>query len=327
MQPILESYETILFNVKQRLINAVNLRVKVSEKKVCSLLSGGLDSSLIAAIAAKYFEPYTFETFSIGLKGSPDLEAAKRVADFIKSNHTTIIVSEDDFLAAIPRVIRAIESYDTTSVRASVGNFLVAEHIRSQTDNKVVLNGDYADEVCGGYIYLKKAPSLEMFDMECKKLVQNINYFDSLRSDRSISYHGLEARTPFSDKDFVEYYFGIPTQYRATTTEKKILRDAFQEFLPDDILWRPKEAFSDGVSSQCRSWSTIIQEYVDSQVSDLEFYTSTFSYNKPVLKETYYYRKIFNSIFDNDHVIPYYWLPNWCDVDDPSARVLSHYKN
>jgi len=322
-------FQAALKTINLNLRAAVNKRVSNSDRKVCALLSGGLDSSLVAAIAAENFPPYTFETFSIGLKGSTDLAFSQIVADYIKSKHTIIELEPRDFLDAIEETVRVIESYDTTSVRASVGNYLVAKYIREHSDNKVVLNGDYSDEVTGGYIYLKNCTNQDEFAADCWRLVDNIHYFDSLRSDRTICSQGLEARTPFSDKAFIEHYMSLPPEWRMSydKIEKHMLRRAFSKdkLLPADILWRRKEAFSDGVSNPEQSWHHIITEYVDRFVTDEDFATraDTYPVNTPALKETLYYRRLFDKYYSCPEVIPYYWLPRFCgDLKDPSAREI-----
>ena len=302
----------------------------MSDKEICSLLSGGLDSSLVASIISNKLGPNKLKTFSIGLKGSPDLKYAQIVADHIKSIHHCIELSEKDFLDAIEEVIIAIESYDTTTVRASVGNYLVSKYIKENTDCKVIFNGDYADEVCGGYKYFKKAPNKKEFHDECINLIENIHFFDCLRSDRSISNNGLEARVPFADKDFVNYYLSIDTKLRMSNDkiEKCMLRKAFENdnLLPAEILWRSKEAFSDGVTSETRSWHKIIQEYVDTQISNeyFEENKNKYTFNTPVLKESFYYREIFEKHYGGfSNVIPYFWMPKWCvETNDPSAREI-----
>ena len=308
----------------------------MSDREICCLLSGGLDSSLVASIVCSKFEPNTVKTYSIGIKGSTDLHYSQIVADHIKSNHTLIELTEEDFLNSIEETIKVIESYDITSVRASVGNYLVSKYIKENSNCKVVFNGDYSDEVLGGYIYFNKCDDPNEFNIETKRLVTDICYFDSLRSDRSVSQNGLEARVPFADKKFIEYIFSINPELKLAKTnnyvEKYLLRKAFAKdnLLPDEVLWRHKEAFSDGVSSQKRSWYQIIQEYIDTQITDDEFNTNKndFLINKPMTKEAYYYRKIYNKYYKKtDQVIPYYWLPKYSDgVTDPSARTLDNYK-
>ena len=317
----------ILENLNKVFRNAVYKRM-MSDKEICSLLSGGLDSSLVASILSEKLGPKKLKTFAIGIKGSPDLKYAQMVADHIKSIHYSIELSEEEFLNAIDEVIYAIESYDTTTVRASVGNYLVSKYIKENTDCKVVFNGDYADEVCGGYKYFKKTKDNKLFHDECIRLVNNIHYFDCLRSDRSISNNGLEARVPFADKEFVNYYLSIPPELRKSNDkiEKYMLRKAFEndKLLPESVLWRQKEAFSDGVTAETRSWHTIIQEFVDKKISNKQFNSliNKYTFNKPILKESVYYRTIFDKYYKGfDDIIPYYWMPKWCEnTNDPSAR-------
>jgi asparagine synthase (glutamine-hydrolysing) len=324
-----DKYNSILENINYYFRLAVYKRM-MSEKEVCSLLSGGLDSSLVASILSDKLGPYKLKTFSIGLKNSPDLQNALLVSSHIKSIHYNVELTEQDFLDAIPVVIYNIESYDTTTVRASVGNYLISKYIKENTDCKVVFNGDYADEVCGGYKYMKKAPTDNEFSNECIRLVNDIHYFDCLRSDRSISSNGLEGRVPFADKFFVNYYLSIPVKYRTSKNclEKLLLRNAFanDNLLPDEVLFRPKEAFSDGVTTENRSWHKIIKEFIDSKITDeyFEKNKSKYTHNTPVLKESLYYREIFETYFNkHSNVIPYLWMPKWCDnINDPSAREL-----
>ena len=260
-----------MIRIKRSLEKAVEKRVGATERPIACLLSGGLDSSLITALVKKFLDKDTkLETFSIGLEGSEDLKYARIVADYLKTDHKEIILTEKEFLGAIPRTIENIESYDTTTVRASVGNFLVSEYIKNNSDAKVIFNGDGSDEVCGGYIYFHAAPSPVDFDNECRRLLNDIHAFDVLRSDKSISSNGLEPRTPFLDKNFVHTYLSIPPHLRCHNLEKNcekhLLRKAFQDskLLPENILFRKKEAFSDGVSGLKRSWFEIIQIHVNS---------------------------------------------------------------
>lgn len=317
-------YDDILTNVKHLLTSSVEKRI-MSDRSVCALLSGGLDSSLVAALLNKRLQ-YPLKTFSIGFKDSPDLFYANKVANHIQSDHTSIELEPNDFLNVIEKVIYTIESYDTTSVRASVANYLVSKYIADNTDCVVVFNGDYADEVCGGYKYLKNCTDETEFQKDCINRVRDICYFDSLRSDRTISNNGLEARVPFADKSFVQYYMTIPPKYRMSNTqiEKKIIRDAFayDNLLPEEILWRPKEAFSDGVSKSTNSWGDIIKQFIDINVSDHDFnYNNNMNFK---LKETFFYHKIFSKFYKNDNIIPYLWMPRFCDhtIIDPSARKL-----
>ena len=324
--------------VRSALEEAVIKRICTTERPIAGLLSGGLDSSLVCAIAQKYLKIYgkpPLQTFSIGLAGSTDIEYAKKAAEFIGSVHTEVIVTADEMFAAIPQVIRDIESYDITTVRASVGNWLVAKYIRENTDCKVVLNGDGSDEVWGSYKYFRKAPSGEAFEAECQRLLDEIHLYDVLRSDRSISSHGLEPRTPFLDKQFVAMAMAVPTQYRRpsggcaeVTCEKWFLRKAFEgeNLLPASVLWRTKEAFSDGVSSTEKSWYQEIQERV--AVTDWNDWNDWKNDAKrfspvPHTAEAYWYRTLFNKYYINVGDCWPYWMPRWSpETTDPSARTL-----
>lgn len=324
-----------LRHIRELFTEAVHKRM-MSDRPVGALLSGGLDSSLVAAIASQYYNnsEHKLHTFSIGFEGSTDLHYASIVADHIGSIHTTVQVTPDDFLQALDETIRIIESYDITTVRASVGNMLIAKYIRDHSDCKVIFTGEYSDELQGGYVYFKNAPSKEEFHEECKRRLNDICYFDSLRADRCISDMGLEARVPFSDHQYIEYYLQLPLsmQQNKTQIEKYLLRKAFDgtDLLPHSILYRSKEAFSDGVSHVNKSWYQIIQEHIDTLVTDEEYdaHRNDFTWNTPFTKESYYYRKRFEEYYPNmGHLIPYFWMPKWNDhVTDPSARVLSHYK-
>ena len=321
-------------NVQKLLVSAVNKRL-MSDRPIGCLLSGGLDSSLVSALVARNYEPGTLETFSIGIKGSTDLYYAKMVAEHIKSKHHHIELEEKDFLNAIDEVIYAIESYDTTTVRASVGNYLVSKYIKENTNCTVIYNGDGSDEVCGSYLYLKNAPNELEFHNECEKLLREIHCYDVLRSDRCISENGLEPRTPFLDKAFVNYYMSIKPELRMSKDriEKFILRESFSKMnlLPSEVLWRQKEAFSDGVSGKEKSWYEIIQDMVNEKITDEDFeaFKKTHPHNTPELKESMYYRLIFEKYFgvNHDNIIPHLWMPKWCGKQkDPSARVLSVYQ-
>jgi asparagine synthase (glutamine-hydrolysing) len=333
-----KSYEQILLDVKEKLILAVKKRM-MSDRPMCCLLSGGLDSSLVASILARESkEPIT--TFCIGLEGGSDFKYAKIVANYIKSNHYEIVLKKEDFLNAIPKVIETIESYDITTVRASTGQYLICKYISENTDFKVVYIGDGSDEVTGGYKYFVNAPTEDDFNRECKRLTSDIHYYDGLRADRAVSCHGLETRVPFLDKEFVNYYMGIPLKYRYEETkkgnEKYLLRKAFDGYLPEEVLWRQKEAFSDGVSKKSEksekdeSWYNIIQNYVKTKVSVEEYEKGRgkYSYLMPYSVESYYYRKVFSEKYEgNDRVVPYFWLPKWVGNElEPSARVLDVYK-
>lgn len=327
------SYSFACSQVKETLVSAVQKRL-MSDRPIGCLLSGGLDSSLISAIVAREFKKQnkeTLNTFSIGFPGSTDLGYARQVAEYIGSHHHEILLTEKEFIEAIPNVIKAIESYDTTTVRASVGNYLVSKYIKENTNITVVFNGDGSDEVAGGYLYLKNAPTDGDFHNESLELLNNIHFFDVLRSDRALSSDwSLEARTPFLDKAFVNTYLNVPVEFRVQSycgIEKSLLRNAFKEdnLLPNSVLFRTKEAFSDGVSGTQNSWHKVIQQFVDSQVSDEEFISQKerIVHNPPLLKESYYYRKVFESFYPNKAgIIPKFWMPKWTKTIDPSAREL-----
>jgi asparagine synthase (glutamine-hydrolysing) len=318
----------ILFNIKKYLTSAVKKRVLNTERPIACLLSGGLDSSLITALVNSFFP--NVETYSIGLEGSEDLKYARIVADYLGTKHTEVILTEQDFLEAIPEVIRIIESYDTTTIRASIGNYLIAKYISTHSEAKVIFNGDGSDEVCGGYLYMDYAPSPLEFDRETKRLLTDIHKFDVLRSDKSISSNGLEPRTPFLDRTFVQFYQSIHPSMRHhkenNQCEKYLLRKAFSEsqLLPDEVLWRRKEAFSDGVSKHTRSLFVIIQEHVNK----LDLIPSIYTFNIPDTQEKLYYRHLYESFYPNtEQLVPYYWMPKWVNATDASARTLDNYNN
>ena len=327
---------TLYEHIVNTLIDCVRIRLK-SDRPIGCLLSGGLDSSLIAAIAANELAISgrgRLRTFSIGMEGGTDLAYAKIVSDHINSDHTEFIFSIDEGIAAIEDVIIATETYDITTIRASVGQYLIGKKIAETTDIKVILNGDGADECQMGYLYFYLHPDLNSALVERNKLLDQIHLFDGLRVDRNISYHGLEARVPFLDKNFVNLYMEIPTELlipTSTNIEKHLIRTAFDTLMPDllphNILMRKKEAFSDGISSKEKSWFVSVKEHYNNIISDDEFNSiQSIQGIKPLCKESYYYRKRFNELFGENHrVIPRYWLPNWTTTNDPSARLLNVY--
>lgn len=345
------SEDIALRDIRRSLVYAVEKRL-MSEREVGCLLSGGLDSSLITALVAHMLKGYrlvddewqlfpdlasdtTLKTFCVGMVGSPDLAAAKKVANFISSDHNEVLLSESDFLDVIEDVIYRTESYDTTTIRASIGNYLVSKYIRENSGCKVIFNGDGSDEVTCGYVYNINAPTPDDLQAESVRLLEEIYMFDVLRSDRSISSNGLEARTPFLDKGFVDLYLSIPPEFKVFNdtdkVEKDLLRRAFESdnLLPDDILWRHKCAFSDGVSSPESSWHKTLQSHIDGIISDEDFEkrSADITHCKPLLKESLYYRDIFNSLFCNrESLTSHFWMPRWTNVIDPSARELSGYR-
>jgi len=338
-------------SVREGIFNHLDAAVRkrvlgTTERPVACLLSGGLDSSIIAALVNKYYSnaERRLKTFCIGMSGSEDVKQARNVAHHLGTDHTEIIFGPDEMFDAIPEVIKMIESYDTTTVRASVGNYLIGKYIAENTDAKVVFNGDGSDEVTGGYLYLLKAPNNLAFDKECRRLVADIHTFDVLRSDRCISSNGLEPRTPFLDKSFVDYYLSLPIGLRNPNSnaqadedgdedannsccEKYLLRKAIDEnapgLLPQNIIWRTKEAFSDGVSGAQQSWFEVIQKKVESMKFNVP---TTWTHNTPQTLEQTYYRTIYESLYPGTaQTIPYFWMPKFVKANDCSARTLEIY--
>ena len=333
------SNPSLYWDITSRLINAVKIRLD-SDRPIGALLSGGLDSSLVCAIASKILGINHLKTFSIGMKKGTDLEYAQIVATHLDCDHQEVYFSPDEGLAAIDRVLDITESWDITTIRASVGQMLLGAYISTHTDIKVILNGDGADEVEMGYLYFYLAPDSKAAQDETVKLISQIHRYDGLRVDRCISTHGLEARLPFLDQDFVDYYMQIDPELKVPTKmrmEKQLIRDAFATLYPDllprEVMYRKKEAFSDGVSSKEKSWFQMITEWIEIKVSDKEFEMRDMNYYEMCKsKESYYYRKRFNEKFNqstllSNDVIPGYWLPNWVETNgEPSARVLDVYK-
>lgn len=316
--------DTLISSVKEKLI---------SNRPLGSLLSGGLDSSLIASIASKYY-PSRLKTFTIGMNESTDIKYAEIMAKHINSDHTTFYTNPEELLKIIPDVIYATETYDITTIRASTPQYMLAKKISEQTDVKVILNGDGSDECTMGYLFFHNAPNEIEAQKENERLIKEIYKYDVLRVDRTLSHFGLESRVPFLSRNFIDLYLNIDPKLKIPTKriEKYLLRKAFDRtgLLPDSILWRQKEAFSDGCSSNEKSWYQIIQEHIDKIVSDEEYKTKSkkYEHNSPNSKESYYYRKVFESYFgkENEKIIDHMWLHTWSGNTDPSARLLSQYK-
>ena len=349
----LKSDDNFIDNLSSRISSylnaAVNKRCLTTERPIACLLSGGLDSSLIAGLVNNYYNlnnlPNKLETYSIGLEGSEDLKYAKIVSDYLGTNHTEIIVTEKEMFDAIPEVIQAIESYDTTTVRASIGNFLLGKYISSHSNAKVIFNGDGADELLGGYLYMNKCSDDIEFDKETRRLLKDIHLFDVLRSDKCISSHGLEPRTPFLDRSFANFILSVPAYlrnhknnkeyFKRNSIEKFLLRFSFsgesfkdynnKQILPEEILWRKKEAFSDGVSSHGRSLFQILQEQIAFHMNTNK---QTTTYLPCIETEKQYYKEIFDKAYPNcSHILPYFWMPKYTNATDPSARTLDIYEN
>jgi len=319
--------------VRNTLFESVKDRLN-SERSLGCLLSGGLDSSLIAGIASKILSEKgeRLTTFCIGMDSdSPDIEFARKVAKHINSIHHEIIIPVEKWLDIIPKLIKQIETYDITTIRATCGQYLLAQWISENTDIKVVLNGDGSDELCSGYIYFYNAPNSDISHEENIRLLKQIHLYDVLRVDRGISAFGLEARVPFLSHNFVECYLNIDKTLRNpiknNRIEKYILRKSFENdnIIPIDVLWRKKEAFSDGVSSYKKSWFEYIQEFVEKNITDKEFEDNNI-HNEFPSKESYWYKKIFDENYKNHNIKIEYWMPNWTSEHkgDPSARKLKN---
>lgn len=325
----------ILKDVRNAVVNSVKRRL-VAHRPLAFLLSGGVDSSLVAAISAKIIgQP--IRTFCCGMKGSTDMKYARMVAEHIGSNHTEVYFTEEEGLQAIEDVVYTTETWDTTTVRASVGQYLVSKYISENTDCRVVMVGEGPDEVCSSYLFNYYAPSDIDLHLCSQEYVKNIHMYDGRRADRCVSRWGLEARVPFLDPEFIRAYWKISSKFRHPEHkdfEKYWLRKAFDglDLLPEQVLWRKKEAFSDGVSSQSRSWYSIIQEYAEEKASEMKH---SDVYVVPPTKEASYFRELFINKFGENRIdiIPNYWLPKWNkdglvkEYIDPSARVLDVYSS
>ncbi|NXQ99207.1 ASNS synthetase, partial [Sagittarius serpentarius] len=329
--------ETVKSNIRILFENAVRKRL-MAHRRIGCLLSGGLDSSLVAAVLLKLMKEininYPLQTFAIGMENSPDLLAARKVAAHIGSEHHEVIFNSEEGIQAIEEVIFSLETYDITTVRASIGMYLVSKYIRKKTDSVVIFSGEGSDELTQGYIYFHKAPSPEEAAEESERLLKELYLFDVLRADRTTAAHGLELRVPFLDHRFTSYYLSLPAELRIPKNgiEKYLLRQSFEDsnLLPKEILWRPKEAFSDGIASVKKSWFSILQDYIDQQVDDLllEKAVEKYPFNPPKTKESYYYRQIFEKHYvGQSNWLPHYWMPRWVKATDPSARTLKHYKS
>ena len=319
-------------NIRDILIESIHNRLH-SDQKIGALLSGGLDSSLICAIASTELlkQGRVLKTFCIGMEGSPDVEYSIKVAKFIKSDHTIINITQEELLEAIEEVVFHIETYDITTIRASVGQYIVSKKIAQMTNIKVILVGDVSDELTSGYLYFHRSPSAMAGHKENIRLLENIHYFDILRTDRGIASHDMEARVPYGSRKFIDYYLSINPILREPQfgQEKYLLRSAFKGFLPDDVLFRRKEAFSDGISHQTKSWYVIIQEKIDNEMSDEYYNINKMKYSDTIIphtKEALYYRELFERYYKNQgHNLKEYWLPKWTNTTDPSARTLEIY--
>ena len=326
-----DDLETACRNIHDKLTEGVKKRL-VADAKVGFLLSGGLDSSLVCAIAARESQT-PIKTFAIGMEADAiDLKYARQVAEFIGADHTEVFMTPEEVISSLETVIELLGTYDITTIRASMGMYLVCKAIHEQTDIRVILTGEISDELFG-YKYTDFAPSAEAFQEEAQKRIRELHMYDVLRADRCISVNSLEARVPFGDLDFVQYVMSLDPEMKLNKYNKGkyLLRHAFegQGYLPDSILWREKAAFSDAVG---HSMVDDLKEFAESQYTDAEFEEKRqkYTYAQPFTKESLLYREIFEKYYPGQaEMIVDFWMPNksWegCDVNDPSARVLSNY--
>ena len=308
--------------LRETLEHAVHDRIDTTDRDIGFLLSGGLDSSLIASIASRKLGK--IRTFSIGLEGSPDLEAARTVANYLGTDHTEVKFTVTEGLAHINDVIHSLESYDTTTVRASTPMWLLCKYIKQHTTCRYIFSGEGSDEILGGYLYFHNAPNVDEFACENMRRLRLIHQFDGLRADRCAGAHGLDLIVPFLDKNFIDFCMTINQNEKIDPIEKRILREAFEGYLPDEILWRQKDGMSDAVGT---NWVDEIKKYAEDDVDDVLFRETRAKargHNVPLTKEEALYRNIFWKMYgnDNDHLISEIWRPKWTKITDPSARLL-----
>lgn len=317
----LPNIEEVICNT---LVKAIKSRL-MSDRPIGCLLSGGLDSSLIASVLCKLTEPKKVRTYSIGMKGSQDLKHARLVADYLGTDHTEVLFTPKEGFGVIPDVIRDLESYDITTIRASVAMWLLARYISKNTNDVVLLSGEGSDELFCGYLYFHYAPSPAALAKESLRLVHELYLYDVLRADRCISSHGLELRVPFLDKEMVKLCLSLSGELREPEEglEKFLLRKSFSfDYLPKEVLWRRKDGMSDAVSGDSgKKWFEQIQEFVEGKVTDAEFKEKGDEFPS---KEAYHYKCIYDKIFPNYQPKYDYWLPKWVDCGgDPSGRILN----
>ena len=325
-----DDLETVCKNIHDKLVAGIEKRLD-ADAPLGFLLSGGLDSSLVCAVSAKLLKK-PIRTFAIGMNTDAiDLKYAKEVADYLGSDHKEIIITRDDVIAALEEVISILGTYDITTIRASMGMYLICKAIHEQTDIRVLMTGEISDELFG-YKYTDFAPNAQAFQEEAAKRIRELYMYDVLRADRCISSNSMEARVPFGDLDFVKYVMSIDPEMKLNKYNKGkyLLRHAFEgDYLPYDILMREKAAFSDAVG---HSMVDHLKDYAAEIYSDEEFekLAAKYDFARPFTKESLLYREIFEKFYPGQaQMIADFWMPNksWegCDVNDPSARVLSNY--
>ena len=325
-----DDLETACGHIREKLTAGIEKRLD-ADAPVGFLLSGGLDSSLVCAVAARASKK-PIRTFSIGMDiDAIDLKYARQVADYLGADYTEVIITKEDVLRALPEVVALLGTYDITTIRASIGMYLVCKYIHEHTELRVLLTGEISDELFG-YKYTDFAPSAEEFQKEAEKRIRELHMYDVLRADRCISVNSLEARVPFGDLDFVEYVMALDPEMKRNHygKGKYLLRHAFEgNYLPEDILMREKAAFSDAVG---HSMVDDLKEYAESQYTDeaYERRRARYSFAQPFTKESLLYRELFEHYYPGQaEMVADFWMPNktWagCNVNDPSARVLSNY--
>ncbi len=322
--------EEVFKNINEKLTKGIEKRLQ-ADVPVGFLCSGGLDSSLVCAVAAKMLDK-PIKTFAVGIEDDPiDTKYARIVADYLGADHTEVLFTKQDIFDTLSTLIFNTETWDITTIRASMGMYLVCKYITENTDVKVLMTGEIADEIFG-YKYTDYAPTPAAFQEEAEKRIREIYMYDVLRADRCISSNGLEARVPFGDLDFVDYVMSIDPEKKMNFTGvgKYLLRKAFEgDYLPQEILYRQKAAFSDAVGHSVVDY---LKAYAEEMYSDEDLANAGEKYPNctPFSKESLMYREIFEKHFPGrSAVIKDFWMPNkeWenCDVDDPSARVLPNY--
>ena len=325
-----DDVETVCQMIRQKLVRGIEKRLD-ADAPLGFLLSGGLDSSLVCAVSAKILKK-PIRTFAIGMsEDAIDLKYAREVADYLGADHTEIIITKQQVLSALPEVVKALGTYDITTIRASMGMYLICKAIHETTDIRVLMTGEVSDELFG-YKYTDFAPSPEAFQEEAVKRIREIHMYDVLRADRCISVHSMEARVPFGDLDFVSYVMAVDPAKKMNVNHKGkyLLRHAFRgDYLPYDILMREKAAFSDAVG---HSMVDYLKAYAQETYSDDEFEKkkALYTHAAPFTKESLLYRELFETYYPGQsEMVADFWMPNknWegCDVTDPSARVLSNY--
>jgi asparagine synthase (glutamine-hydrolysing) len=333
------TWDDAAHRLRDLLVENVNKKLNQRDREFGFLLSGGLDSSLVCAIAARILHPIRIKTFTIGFsKEAPDVLAARKVAKHIDSIHTEVICTFQDGIDEIENVIYYNESWDQTTTRASVPMRLALLNIKKlHPEMAIVYSGEVADELLRGYLYNLNSPDAITGRLEALRRCEDITFFDGLRADRVVSSVGCELRLPFFSKDLLRFVFSLPPGYidpqSNENIEKKLLRAAFDHdengtplnYLPNEILWRTKNAMSDATSKKS-GWKEIVKEYIEKRVTDSRFRCAEtlYPYKTPQTKEDMYYREIFDEHSYVDTCIPYKWMPSWCaeDLTDSSATVL-----